>query len=256
MSESSITWELTESTDTPSHHEIQDSIPHFIQVSPDFITQYIIKIGPSATCVYLYILKCAGPKSTCFPSQAKIATILGMSERTVNTAIKVLTKEGLIITKQRASKSGERSSNITTITRKYCGPPYANIAVGPYANIADKIDKDLKQIEPKGSLTPPVKSTQENTGRKGQVPEDWSPVNASYEYAIDHGMTELGVIHDQAEAFRDYHRSKGNVFANIELAWHTWCRNYQKFNAKRMNGFDTSPSGAKGWSYPDPEVTE
>lgn len=96
----------------------------------------------------------------------------------------------------------------------------------------------------------PIPAQPETTPkRRRQIPEDWEPSELGRAYAAKHGMAP-GDVEQQVCQFRNSHRGKGNVFADIDAAWRTWCDRYLQFQprapAKRGSG-----SGVNGRMTPD-----
>lgn len=81
--------------------------------------------------------------------------------------------------------------------------------------------------------------------RRTQIPEDWVPDERNRADALNAGISEQD-IHHEALKFRDFHRSKGNVFADIPAAWRTWCRNAR--GGGRMARQPNPGSGQRGVS--------
>jgi biotin operon repressor len=66
------------------------------------IKEYTPKIGATGIAVYNFLASCADTQQSCFPSQKYIAEHLGYSRATVNKAIQVLEKNGLIRIEKRS----------------------------------------------------------------------------------------------------------------------------------------------------------
>jgi uncharacterized protein YdaU (DUF1376 family) len=67
-----------------------------------------------------------------------------------------------------------------------------------------------------------------------EVPEDWEPDQAGYEYAAENAGWDRGRADAEVDHFRCLHGSKGNRFASIPRAWKTWVRNGAKFDQQRQ----------------------
>jgi uncharacterized protein YdaU (DUF1376 family) len=75
--------------------------------------------------------------------------------------------------------------------------------------------------------------------RRKQVPPSWIPDETDRAYAEKHAAWQPDRLCDEAEHFRDYHRSKGSLFADCHAAWRTWVRNgaaYQRNGHPKPNG--------------------
>lgn len=53
-----------------------------------------------------------------------------------------------------------------------------------------------------------------------------------YAYAKQCGMTEA-IMEIECDKFENHHRAKGNLMADWDAAWRTWCRNWQSFSQQR-----------------------
>ena len=65
------------------------------------LKEYSKKVGATGILVYNFLASLADSSQSCFPSQKYIAESLGYSRATVNRAIKILEKNGLIRMKKR-----------------------------------------------------------------------------------------------------------------------------------------------------------
>jgi uncharacterized protein YdaU (DUF1376 family) len=77
--------------------------------------------------------------------------------------------------------------------------------------------------EEKGSLS---RATKE---RRSGVRPDWHPDAKGIAFARERAGWGMPRISEEAERFRDFHRGKGNLFADIDAAWRTWVMNSEKF---------------------------
>jgi hypothetical protein len=123
---------------------VYDERPPFIILEHTFITEIMQEIGPSATCVYLYLLKCAGSFQSCYPSATNIAENTGISERTVRDCIKILKESSLVAVQPRMRLGGGQTSNILQIL-PYVRP--ANIADRALQNLHPKKIKNEKDVD-------------------------------------------------------------------------------------------------------------
>ena len=70
----------------------------------------------------------------------------------------------------------------------------------------------------------PLRAPRERKRREA-IPDSWAPTEAHRAKA-----TEFRVdVTAEAEAFRDFHRAKGNVFADVDAAFRTWLRNAKRY---------------------------
>lgn len=71
---------------------------------------------------------------------------------------------------------------------------------------------------------------------KTALPPDWRLPDDGWSYAAGKGLTG-DRIEQEAEKFRDYHLSRGNVMADWAAAWRTWVGNAGKFSAPVAGGY-------------------
>lgn len=93
-------------------------------------------------------------------------------------------------------------------------------------NRTEQIKESSLRSDSGGAARSPAK-------RKRQIPPDWWPDEAGQAYARERGVPQSEVSH-----FRDFHRAKGNTFADFAAAWRTWCNNYNhpRFQRSKSNG--------------------
>ena len=89
----------------------------------------------------------------------------------------------------------------------------AMIAAGATATmIVDAIELEQRRAKPPKT--------------KVLIPVDWEPEVNDTTYAL---MWSPAKTKEEIARFRDYHRSKGNTFSDINAAWRNWCTSpYQK----------------------------
>lgn len=85
----------------------------------------------------------------------------------------------------------------------------------------------LDQAQP-----PPKRSRKVKTA----LPPDWRLLDDGWSYAAGKGLTG-DRIEQEAEKFRDYHLSRGNVMADWAAAWRTWVGNAGKFSGPASSGY-------------------
>lgn len=142
----------------------------------------------------------ANDEGICWPSIDTLANVTGMGTGTVSRKLTILIDAGYV----------ERHSHAFTSTRYKLLLPQSGACNAPeWGSNLSRTNNTPKK------------------GKKMQVPDDWQPsdklmndintlrANNSQE-VIDHGF--------ETDQFRDYHRSKGNTFASIDLAYRQWCR--------------------------------
>lgn len=168
----------------------------FAMVSHDFITESIKQIGPSAACVYLYLVKCAGSEDSCFPSSQHMADALGMSEKTVRTAIQALKDAKLVTVVPRIRENGSRTSNLIVIHDpvNFTDTPPVKFTPPPLQNLPGhkKIESNKRDILPnprkKHEYTPAFEAFWSRTWKVGSKPkaqDSWSALTDEERQDID-----------------------------------------------------------------------
>lgn len=76
--------------------------------------------------------------------------------------------------------------------------------------------------------------------RATQVPEDWTPGETDEAWAVKAGFGAEDVARETPKFVR-HHRSKGNTFKEIGLAWRNWMDRSREYGPARA-----SPNGARG----------
>jgi len=66
-----------------------------------------------------------------------------------------------------------------------------------------------------------------------QLGADWSPDEAGIAFAKRSGLSDADQRRELAK-FKDHHRGRGNLMADWDAAWRTWCRRSQEFTAGRI----------------------
>lgn len=123
----------------------------------------------------------------------------------------------------REPPSGNRHGLPAPSAQKPTDPP---TAMGQCASAQQSLIP-LDQAQP-----PPKRSRKVKTA----LPPDWRLPDNGWSYAAGKGLTG-DRIEQEAERFRDYHLSRGNLMANWEAAWRTWVGNTGKFSAPVAGGY-------------------
>jgi hypothetical protein len=110
-------------------------------------------------------------------------------------------------------------------------------------NRADSLNTD-SLIADTGLLEPPLvppaggkPKVKRKTVRATQVPEDWEPSDDLCGWASEQGFLSTEV-HAQTVQFIRHHRSKGNTFKDIGMAWQNWMARSREYGPARA-----SPNG-------------
>ena len=102
-------------------------------VDDEYLNGYAKLCGISATGVYFVLCRHADKKQECFPSKKLIAEKLGITERTVYSAIKILEEWRIIERREQGRKSNgsfKKHIYILLDKKKWKTKPQANITVG------------------------------------------------------------------------------------------------------------------------------
>jgi hypothetical protein len=93
-------------------------------------------------------------------------------------------------------------------------------------------------VPPSGDTTPKAKTKRAKP--RVEMPEGWTPTEAHAAKCRAHGLDVTSL----ASKFRNHHGAKGSVFADWNLAFHTWIDNEIEWQAKRNAGpmFDDRPA--------------
>ena len=133
-------------------YKVRDLRERFFQVDDVYLNGYAKLCGINATGVYIALCRHANKEQSCFPSKKTIAERLGISERSVYTAIKNLEKWNLIkVESQGRKKDGSYRSLTYYLLDKsqWNAKPSANPADGEKKAVpAANSDKNRQQELP------------------------------------------------------------------------------------------------------------
>ena len=185
---------------------------------------------PLAKWLLVTLCDYANDKALCWPSTFTLSQRTGMSRATVARKLNKLEEEGFI-------------------TRLDQGKTYY-IA---HTMRRDKLSQSETPVSQ--SETPPVSQCDTklpitNNSKKG-VPDGWLPSDELVTSINSEASVEIDHEHEAA-LFRDYHRSKGNRFADINAAYRNWVRRslgWRKEKSSRPSTF--SPRSASGNTQSD-----
>lgn len=108
------------------------------------------------------------------------------------------------------------------------------------------------------SSSPPPKITNQTpstpsskpkpSARRSSLAEDAQPTAADGKEALRAGLSTAD-FRSEWRAFRDHHRSKGNLMADWSAAWRTWLRNSKRFTpASRASPTNRRPTVAERYA--------
>lgn len=119
-------------------------------------------------------------------------------------------------------------------------------------NATQEQEQEQEQIESESELRgkeglegkPPPEPKPVRARARTQIDPDWKPNAAGLAYAKARNVP-LGEV----QAFVDYHRARGNLMADWDAAWRTWCNNSIKFGkaAPLFNPRDDQPRMTGGF---------
>lgn len=89
---------------------------------------------------------------------------------------------------------------------------------------------------------PQPKRRGRQSGRRTRLPADWQLPDVGWKYARERGWND-DHIRFQAEKFKNFHTSRGNLMADWDAAWRTWVGNDYDRRSPR-GGTPTAPSRA------------
>ena len=178
---------------------------------------------PLAKWLLVTLCDYANDKGLCWPSTFTLSHRTGMSRATVARKLNKLEEMGLIARLDQGKMYYIKLSQSETPVSQSETPP-------------------VSQCDTKLPRT--------NNSKKG-VPEDWQPskelvlsINKKISVEIDHG--------NEAALFGDYHRSKGNRFADIDAAYRNWVRRSLGWRTEKGSRPSTfSPRSASGNTQSD-----
>ena len=81
----------------------------------------------------------------------------------------------------------------------------------------------------KPPIGPPLEEKRIRRKPSRPLPDDWGPIDSHKAKALKLNLD----LREEVEAFRDYHLSKDNHYADWNLTFHTWLRKAREFGANR-----------------------
>jgi hypothetical protein len=177
--------------------------------------------------------------------------IVSPSKGQVRRAVATLETVGLI-TKIEAGKKLVFKCELATLDRsvqKQAGRPTAYQADTPEHKIIPINSEAYSEENPQADIP---KNTQADTPligldiKKKDIPKGISKKESRRQLPADFQVTPQHMHlahkngwpnpHEEFEAFKDYHGSRGSVMLDWDKAFHTWLRNAKRFNARDNRG--------------------
>lgn len=120
-------------------------------------------------------------------------------------------------------------------------------------SVLNKTEQDAKvSSSPPPKITNQTPSTPSSkpkpSARRSSLAEDAQPTAADGKEALRAGLSTAD-FRSEWRAFRDHHRSKGNLMADWSAAWRTWLRNSKRFTpASRASPTNRRPTVAERYA--------
>ncbi len=196
-----------------------------------------------AVGVYEAIARHANQKGECWPTITTICKLTGWSRPHVIKIINLLDEHGVIIKKRRdvnrmnantlyliPAKVGQSTSFTAQSTTDTQAVNQKDPGGKPGLLKQEPIEQDSKEQEGDTPLPPTgEKRTRRTSTVKSVVPEDYEPTPEMVAAMVAETGLDEKQIRTETASFRDYHRSKGNRFADLPAAWRSWMRSpYRK----------------------------
>jgi DNA-binding Lrp family transcriptional regulator len=187
--------------------------------------------------VYISLASRSGPGGI-YPSQATIATEMGLSERTVRAALKELEQLGVIERIRRRASEGKS----TTLTTGYMLHPNGTVGSELPAMVAAGLELPANSDEATGKIEQVTPSIEEEpVKKKAATPKRASRINPDFK--LDESMLEWArakapsvSIETETENFVDYWTARpgaGGVKLDWPATWRTWMRRSHERGVER-----------------------
>lgn len=201
-------------------------------------------------CVHKFLLVTLGEfadreTNQCFPSQATLAAVCGLTRQHVNKCLADLERDGFIAVEQRTRPSGAATSCCYRVLVSSLPTPPVIVADTPVSqDDATPVSQDdghyvePSLFEPRGKKEEaPLRGANEkesadlfatpsetkNGTRGSRLPTNWQPSADECTFAAQCGLDPIGI----ADRFRDYWLAKpgaGGVKLDWPATWRNWCR--------------------------------
>lgn len=222
---------------------------------------------PSERLVLLALADYATDNGEWSPSMIGIAEKAGMTERGARGVIRRLEDGGWIEVRVGGGRGGKSHYRVLMGRAVNPEPETRNDKPG-MTNPERHVEKpgtkrpetrNQRSAEPSGTINKEAGASLESAPaqqfdldpppkkpprRASPLPPDWIPSDRNLADACDRNFTEAE-IHEQSDAFRDYHLARGTVFKDWDAAWRTWLGNARRF------GRPAAPSSSRPGSPHD-----
>lgn len=219
-------------------------------------------LGPTERLIMLALADHADDDGRCYPSIARLCRRTGLSERAIQANTRKLVAQGYI---KIIPGGGKGNANLYFVSanpaadapRTKCTPAAdapqtpQEMRSNPAADAPEPSGTTMGTVNKEAGaslegapaqqfdLDPPPKKPPR---RASSLPPDWVPSDRNLSDARDRNFTEAE-IHEQSDAFRDYHLARGTVFKDWDAAWRTWLGNARRF-ARSAPASPARPSSA------------
>ncbi|MZR15045.1 MarR family transcriptional regulator [Maritimibacter sp. DP07] len=209
------------------------------------------QLSASEFRVLFHLCDCHNPSHGCFPTQAYLIERAGVSNGTLNTALRSMEDRGLIQRKRRYDDKEKKrlpTRYVLGFERTTDHTPNSGDRARPNSNL----DHDLSPIQDTTYLQPtgdkPVRNREvTGKGRKSDqqsfgFSEEWEPGDELKRWAWAEGFTDHD-IDQETKLCALHHIAKGSRFQNLDAAWKAWMR---RAKAYRKSQNVDAPAPASG----------
>ena len=185
----------------------------------------------------------------CSPDQARLAEEAEVSVRTLQRHLAQLEADGIIRRERQRDAAGYRMADryeligleIAKSQSARLSPRTENQGDNlscRHDDLGDTHDAPRRHPRPAKatSVSPTYKpivtdktDSRESARDQRPVPVDFHPSDAGLLFALQNGLSE-NQIAQEAALFREHHRSKGTLFADLDAGWRTWVLRTHKYD--------------------------
>src|SRR6185369_57999 len=194
--------------------------------------------SPAAKLVLLALADAADQDGVCWPSQGRIADRCGLTRQYVNQVLADLAACGMVVVVTRQRPNGSTASCQYRLQMEDHPAPAGKVVSTNLTPPVNPEDTPLStQKTPLISQKEPTEATPlvKRARARQPFPPDWEPSDQGFAYAANRGNSAEWISRE-GQRCRDYHASKGNLFADLEAAWRTWVNNAPGFARSNGNG--------------------
>jgi hypothetical protein len=202
------------------------------------------EVGPDEIAVLVVLAHHANPAGQCWPSQARVGSMLGRSRSWVSDVIARLVLLGLIERRRRRSASGGETSCLYTlliiVPAVIAGDNSPVTAETPPATDGNT---ELNSPELPDSLSPYASASEP---KKAVISESWMPTAEDVAWAKQHAPNIDIIAH--TDLFITACQAKGYNYADWSAGWRKWIVEPKgKHLARTKLTSCPTPRGCNGW---------